>query len=129
MNILGVDFGLKKVGVAIANGTLAVPLMVLRYEDIKILINKIKSLCEKENIEKIIVGVSEGKMEEETKKFIESLKLKTNITVETFDETLSTQDAQKLAIEAGIKRSKRKEMEDAMAAAIMLQNYIDIHCI
>ena len=45
--------------------------------------------------------------------------------VETFDETLSTHDARRVSIEEGMKRKKRKGMEDAYAATIMLQGYLD----
>ena len=48
-----------------------------------------------------------------------------NVPVETFDETLSTQDAQRMSKEAGIKQKRRHLMEDAYAAAIMLQNFLD----
>jgi len=45
--------------------------------------------------------------------------------VETFDETLSTYNAQRASIEAGMKRKKRKDMEDAYAATLILQGYLD----
>jgi len=124
-NLLGIDFGLSKVGIAIANRSLAEPFQVIKYVDIRSLIKQIVEICGKEKIEKIIIGISEGKMEENSKDFAESLKEKINIPIELFDETLSTQDAQRLAIEAGIKRSKRKALEDAWAATLMLQNYLD----
>jgi len=125
MNILGIDYGLKKVGLAIATGSLADPLLVLRYSDIRILEKEIAKICEKERIEKIVVGISEGQMAKKTKEFIKDLENQISIPIVKFDETLSTQDAQRLSIESGMRRSKRKEMEDAIAAAVMLQNYLD----
>ncbi len=71
--------------------------------------------------------MSEGTMAEKTKEFASELKKEVNTPLEFFDETLSTQDAQHLSRQAGIKRSKRKEMEDAMAACVMLQSYLDFH--
>lgn len=117
--ILGIDYGRSKVGLSIADGPLSEPLKVIRYKDLDKLVSEIKNLIEKENIEKVVVGVSEGKMGEESKDFAK------NFNAETFDETLTSQDAQALSREAGISRKKRHEMEDAYAAAIMLQNYID----
>ena len=56
---------------------------------------------------------------------LSKLKEKLNVSITTWDETLSTKDAIKLSIEAGIKQKKRKKMEDAYSATIMLQEYID----
>ena len=125
--ILGIDFGLKKVGLAIAHGLLAEPLAVVRYSDIKVLEEKIEEICVREKIEKVVVGVSEGKMARETREFMKKLRNELTIPVEEVDETLSSQDAQRVSREANMKRSKRRKMEDAIAAAILLQNYLDMN--
>ncbi len=119
MKILGIDYGRKKIGLAIADSSLSEPLRVIRYKDIKILSEQIKQAVEQEKIEKIIVGISEGEMGEESKRFAK------RIGAETFDETLSTHAAQKLSREANVPRKKRKNLEDAYAAAVMLQSYLD----
>ena len=119
MKILGIDYGRSKIGLAIADGNLAGPMGVVRYTDSKLLEDKLKKIIEENNVEKIVVGISEGKIAEESKKFAES------IGAATFDETLSTQEAQIRSREAGIGQKKRHEMEDAYAATIMLQNYLD----
>jgi len=119
MKILGIDYGRSKVGVAIADGPLAEPLQVIRYKDLTILISQIKKIIEKEKVEKVVVGISEGEIAEESKKFANE------IGAETSDETLSPLDAQALSREAGSSQKKRHEMEDAYAACIMLQNYLD----
>ena len=125
MKILGIDYGRSKVGLALSEGFLSEPLKVIRYKDAKVLLGEIKQIIEKEDVGKVVVGVSEGKMGEESSKFAEGVSLETGAIVETFDETLTSHDAQALSIEAGIGRKKRHEMEDAYAAAIMLQNYLD----
>lgn len=127
MRMLGIDYGRKKIGLAIASGFLVEPHKILRYEDIKILSEKIGEIIKDEKIEKIVVGVSEGEMGRESKKFSLNLRKTLGIPVETFDETLSTQEAQTLSIEAGIKRKKRRGLEDAYAAAVMLQSYLEEH--
>lgn len=119
MKTLGIDYGRSKIGLAIGVGSFAEPMQVIRYTDIKILREQIKEIVEKENIDKVIVGVSEGKIGEESKKFAKEL------GAITFDETLTSRDAQRLSIEAGVKRSRRKLLEDSYAAAIMLQSYLD----
>jgi len=108
--ILGIDYGRKKIGLSFSEGKLASPLKVLRIKSSEEAISKIVSLVKMENIEKVVVGVSEGKMAEEIKKFADKLKEKVNVRVETWDETLSTKDAIKLSIEAGIGQKKRKKM-------------------
>ncbi len=112
-------------GLAIAEGPLAEPLRVIRYKDTEKLSGEIIKIIEKENIEKVVFGVSEGAMGEESKNFSINFGKMIEIPVETFDETLSTQDAQMLSREAGIHQKKRHQMEDAYAACVMLQNYLD----
>jgi len=125
MNILGIDYGRSKIGLAIAEGNLADPIKVIRYSDTKILVDQLLKFIEENKIEKVVFGVSEGEMGKESKNFSINFGKLVKIPVETFDETLSTQDAQRMSREAGIGQKKRHEMEDAYAAAIMLQNYLD----
>ena len=113
-------------GLALADGPLAEPLKVIRYADTKVVAEQIKKFITGNCIEKVVVGVSEGEMGRESKNFSFSFGKMLKIPVETFDETLSTQEAQILSREAGIHQKKRHEMEDAYAATIMLQNYLDM---
>jgi len=125
MRILGVDFGLKKTGLAIADGNLSEPYIVLEHGDMKVLKKRMKDIVQKEKIEKIVVGISENKMAEKTREFWKGMKKDLVIPIVFQDETLSTREAQMKSIEAGIRRKKRKEMEDAYAAALILQDYLD----
>lgn len=127
MKILGVDYGRKKIGLALADGLLSEPWKVIRFERSEEALEKIKSEIIIENIEKVVIGVSEGEMGRESERFSLSLGEQIKIPTETFDETLSTHEAQEKAIAAGIKRKKRRALEDAFAAAIMLQSYLDTH--
>jgi RNase H-fold protein (predicted Holliday junction resolvase) len=119
MKILGIDYGRSKVGLAVGISGFAEPLKVIKYKDPGVLTAEIKKIVEAEGIEKMVVGVSEAGMGAESKQFADSL------GAVTFDETLTSKDAQRLSIEASIGRKKRHEMEDAYAAAVMLQNYLD----
>jgi putative Holliday junction resolvase len=125
MKILAIDYGRSKMGLAISQGRLAEPLEIIRYKDIKKALKRITELVRKENIDKVVVGVSEGKMAKESENFAGRLKKIINLTVETFDETLTSYEAQEFSKEANIRRKKRKLMEDAYAAAIILQRYLD----
>ena len=127
MRILGIDYGRRKIGLAIADGPLAEPWKVFRYEDVDEVIKKVIQVIKVERIERVVVGISEGEMGRESKDFSLSLSISLRIPVKTFDETLTTQEAQRLSIEAGITRSKRKELEDAYAACVMLQSYLEVN--
>ncbi len=123
MNILGVDYGRSKIGLAISEGKLAEPYKVIRVNNFADAVEKVFRVINQLGVTKLVVGISEGEMGKEQIRFAKEL------GAETFDETLSTQDAQKYSIAAGIKRKTRKEMEDAFAASIMLQNYLDVNSI
>ena len=125
MKYLGIDYGRKKIGLAVSEGMIAEPLKVVRFEKKEVALAKIEQIVKTESIEKVIIGVSEGKMGEETREFTKLLKEKISAEVFFQDETLSTQSAQELSLTANIKRRKRREMEDAYSATIILQAYID----
>jgi putative Holliday junction resolvase len=125
MKILGIDYGRSKMGLAISDGPLAEPLKVIRYENTRVVAEQIKKIIEEMGIEKVVVGVSEGEMGKESENFSKNFSEMLKIPVKTSDETLSTQEAQILSREAGIHQKKRHAMEDAYAACIMLQNYLD----
>jgi putative Holliday junction resolvase len=126
MRILGIDYGKRKIGIALGDERLVEGLTVVRYEDEKKALEKIVKIIKKEKVNEIVVGVSEGQIGEESRKFGEKLGKKVNLPVHFQDETLTTRDAQALSIIAGIKRKKRRALEDAYSAALILQNYLDL---
>lgn len=125
MRILAIDYGQKKVGIALSTSRLTEPYKVIRYNSSSSLIKELGEIIKKEQIEKLVVGVSEGEMGEESKRFGEKLKTEFELPLYFQDETLSTQKAQELSFEAGIKRKKRKKMEDAYSATLILEAYLD----
>ncbi|MBI3290323.1 Holliday junction resolvase RuvX [Candidatus Microgenomates bacterium] len=124
MILLGVDVGLSKTGIARAESGIAQPLTVIHEKDVGRLVRDIQSLVEKEGADKVVIGIPEGEIVETVNEVGEKLK-DLGIDVEFQDETLTTHDAQMMAIEAGIPQVKRHNLEDAMAAAVMLQSYLD----
>lgn len=127
MKFLGIDYGRSKIGISLSEGGLAFPLSVLRVSSLAEAIKDILKIANKEGVERIIVGISEQDMQKEQEEFADILRKKSGVKVETWDETLTTQDAQTLARAAGLSKKKRREMEDAFAAAVMLQSYLDTH--
>src|SRR3989344_8047034 len=127
MKIVGIDYGRRKIGLAVGDtdNKFAEPLMVVRVESEEKAIKKVSEVSNVSRVSKVVIGISEGKTAEETKDFGRKLQEEIKLPVLYFDETLSTHDAIELSIAGGMKRKKRKNMEDAYAAAIMLQNYME----
>lgn len=117
--LLGVDYGRGKIGLAVSTGTIADPYKVIRVNGFDDAVEKTLLIASELGVTGIVVGISESFMALEQKKFAEA------VSGVTSDETLSTLEAQELSKQAGISRKKRHEMEDAYAASIILQNYLD----
>jgi putative Holliday junction resolvase len=66
-----------------------------------------------------------GKQAQAVQSFVDLLKRRTDIPVVTWDERLSTVAAERTLLEVGMKRDKRKKRRDSLAAAIILQGYLD----
>lgn len=122
---LGVDFGLRRVGLALSEGELASAWQVVEGKGLKDLVNKVTMAAKQEEVDLAVVGMPEGKMGQTVKGFIRLLR-EGGLSVVEADETLSSQKALELMIETGISRGKRK-VNDATAAAIILQGYLDEH--
>ena len=125
MKYLGIDYGESKVGFAIGNDAMAMPLDVFYYKQFDQLLKKINEIISEENTQILVVGLSENTTADKTRDFIDELKQHIDLEIIFQDETLSTKDAQALAIDAGIQRKRRKNMEDAFAATLILQSYLD----
>lgn len=121
MKFLGVDFGLKRVGLATSEGELASPYKVINGSSFLDLLEKIKK--EANGFDKVIIGLPEGSMGKIVKKAIKKLR-ESGIDIVETDETLSTKNAMHEMIELNIPKKKR-QTSDAYAAAMILQNYLD----
>lgn len=120
---LAIDFGTKRVGLALSKGTLAVPLVVLPNQDD--LFDSIVSILKREEIKKIIVGLSENDMALKTRAFVEELKKHTDLPIVFSDETLSSQEVERRLQRQGIKKSVRSGPIDHFAAAIILEEWLE----
>jgi len=121
MRYLGVDFGLKRIGLAISEGSIAAPLEVIQVKNKQDAINKISQVVEREGIDEVVLGLPESGIRSE----VLSIVTKFKVPVHLMEETLTTFDAKKEMLKLGIGKKKRR-MEDAYAACIMLQNYLDM---
>ena len=121
MKYLGVDFGLKRVGFAYSEGVIASPMKAIPVFSSKDAVQKI--LNQGKDFDKIIIGKPGGLIGKKVEKIVQILK-QVNIDVETQDENLSSKRAIVNMIDLGISQKKRR-INDAFAAAIILQEYLD----
>ena len=109
--IIGIDYGLKHCGLSASdNGVIARPLSTTT-------VDKVLSELEKLDPELIVVGISEGKMKQRTLGFVKSIKKMLRLPVEVVDETLTSLEAEGT--------NKDKNRQHAVAAAVILQRYLD----
>ncbi len=131
MAMLGIDYGQRRIGIAVAHGGVAVPLTVIDSAGDDIDTERIVSMANEYGVDRIVVGLprsldgSEGEQAGRAIAFAEALAKRTDIPVDTCDERLTTVSADRMLREAGTKRSKKRASRDAVAAAIILQTYID----
>ena len=118
MKTLGVDYGRKKIGLAISEGMLAEPWKVVKVNDFEETIEKTLQILKELRVDKVVVGVSEGEMGKESKRFAKRIEQK--FLMRRFPPIL-------LKSFQGGKSGKKekKNLEDAYAASVMLQSYLD----
>jgi len=133
MRSLGLDIGDRRTGVAIsdAQGLIAFPLSVIDQKNEEAAIAEVIRLAQEYQVERIVVGLPYsldggiGRQAEKVKGFSEKLGQRISIDVQLWDERLSSVAAERSMIEAGTKRGKRKHQRDAVAAAFILQGFLD----
>ena len=136
MRILGLDYGSKTVGVAVSDplGLTAQRLdTIWRKQENKLrqTLARIKELVDEYQIEQIILGYPKnmnntvGERAEKALEFKEMLEKRTGLTVIMWDERLTTVEADRTLMEAGVRRENRKQYLDGLAAVFILQGYLD----
>lgn len=133
MRMLALDIGDKRIGVAVSDpmGVLARALTVIERHGSEADFQAILRLAEENRVGRIIVGLPRlmdgrsGAQAEKTRAFAEKLARLAPVPVETFDERLSSSIAEGLLHEAGRKPREIKARRDAVAAALILQWYLD----
>lgn len=123
MKYLGVDFGLRRIGLASSEGQIASSFKTIEVISFNDSIEKILNVVNKEGFEKIIIGLPEGKIGKSVLKFINIFKKK-GLDIIPVDETLSSKKALAQMIELNVSKKKRR-FNDEMAAVIILQDYLD----
>lgn len=133
MRMLGLDVGTKTIGVAVSDalGLTAQTVTTVRRTQLKADLAALARLVEEYEAQGFVVGLplnmdgSEGPRAEATRKFVEALTQALGLTVELWDERLSTVAAQRTLLEADLSRAKRREVIDQLAAQFILQGWLD----
>ena len=134
MRALGIDLGSKRIGVAVSDrsGTIATPLVVvLRSGDRARDHRRLAELVAEEEAERMVIGLPlslDGSMGPAALAAVaeaEEIASVVGVPVETFDERLTTVSAQRSLIEARMSREARRRLVDKVAAAVMLQTWLD----
>ena len=133
MRLLAVDHGEKRIGIAISDetSTIAAPLKVIEHVSRVIDAAQVADLAAQNNVFLIVIGQSfddDGNPNPAGRRagrFADELINQTNIPVKLWDESFSTQDARSARIQLGISRKKRAGHQDAYAAVVILQSYLE----
>lgn len=120
--LMGLDYGLKHIGVAISVGSLAEPLTSL--DNNSLIFPKLAQLVATYQIEQLVLGYSEGEMAKKTLDFGQKLAAFLKLPISYADETLSSREASAGLTWLGGKKSRRQPIHQ-LAAAIILENFID----
>ena len=124
--ILGIDLGQKTTGIAISEGQLAAPYTTIKHKSIKEAVAKISQLCDDLEVKKLVVGFVEGKIKSYFQSFVKNFGNENpEIEVILWDETMSTRQARDYMLKLQVPKTKRSQKEHEVAAAIILQSYLD----
>jgi putative Holliday junction resolvase len=133
MRILALDHGTKRIGVAVSDETktIAQPLEYIPAEPFADFLARLKKLLVEKEIDLVLIGLprnmdgSYGPAALKVQTFVAVLKDAITVPIKTWDERLTSAQANRILIQGGVRRDKRKEKVDKMAAAILLQSYLD----
>ena len=131
--ILAIDWGMKNVGLAVSDplGITAQPLPTLKRTNRRADMGRLGELVEAMQVKRILVGHPlhlkghAGKRALEAERLAERLRESTGLPVELIDERLTSAEAERLMLDAGLSRTKRREKADQIAAQLILQTYLD----
>ena len=136
MRIMGLDYGSKTIGVAVSDpmGLTAQGLEIIRREEenkLRKSLRRIEELAKEYQVEEIVLGFPKnmnntiGERAEKSLQLKETLERRLGLPVVMWDERLTTVEADRTLIEAGVRRENRKKYVDMIAAVFILQGYLD----
>lgn len=133
MRVLGVDFGERRIGLAVSDelAITAKPLYTIESRGYRADAARVAEVARAQGAGAILVGLplhmsgESSPLAKRARRFAQALGAVTEVPVEMWDERLSTVEAERALRETGLSRDRRRERIDAAAAAIILQSYLD----
>jgi len=133
MRILALDHGSKRIGVAVSDETktIAQPLEYIPAEPFAPFLERLNKILVEKEIDLVLIGLprnmdgSYGPASQKVEAFVAVLKTAITVPIKMRDERLTSVMANRILIQGNVRRDKRKEKVDKMAAAILLQSYLD----
>jgi putative Holliday junction resolvase len=135
MRMLALDHGTVRIGVALSDELkmIAHPLEFIPAEPFAKFLDRLKEILREKEVESILVGMprnmdgSYGPAALKVQTFVAVLRDALTVPIQTWDERLTSVQANRFLTEGNVRRDQRKEKVDKMAAAILLQSYLDAH--
>ena len=133
MRILAIDHGSKRIGIAVSDELkmIAQPLEFIPADSFADFLQRLKELIHEKEVDLVLVGMprnmdgSYGPAALRVQDFVAALRGAITVPIETWDERLTSAQANRFLIQGNVRRQKRKEKVDQTAAAILLQSYLD----
>ncbi len=133
MRILAIDHGSRRMGIAVSDELkmIAQPLEYIPAEPYAAFLSRLQELLEAKEVELVLVGLprnmdgSHGPAAQKVKEFVERLQTQISVPIKLWDERLTSAQANRVLLQANVRRDQRKQKVDKMAAAILLQSYLD----
>jgi putative Holliday junction resolvase len=133
MRTLALDHGTVRIGVAVSDelGMIAQPLEFIPAEPFAAFLERLIKLVAERDVGRILVGMprnmdgSYGPAAEKVNEFVRQIRESFSIPIQTWDERLTSVQAQRMLREASVKGAKQRRKIDQMAAAILLQSFLD----
>jgi putative holliday junction resolvase len=133
--ILAIDYGRKRIGLALSDELrlTAQPLLVLKRANRRDDLRRLRDICRKQGVARILVGHplhmtgEAGEMADEAARFAARLRKELGIEVDLVDERLTSWEAGQMMAETGSARQRKESSLDDVAAAIFLREYLERH--
>jgi len=133
MRYLALDHGTKRIGVAVSDELkmIAQPLEYIPTEPFDAFLVRLRQVITEKEVELVFIGMPRnmdgtyGPAAQKVQEFIATLKPEISVPIKTLDERLTSAQANRVLLQGNVRRADRKQKVDAMAAAILLQSYLD----
>jgi len=135
MRILALDHGTKRIGVAVSDELkiIATPLEFVPAEPFAAFLERLKHILQDKEVELVLIGMprnmdgSYGPAALKVQEFVAVLRAAITVPIQTWDERLTSAQANRFLLQGNVRREERKQKVDKMAAALLLQNWLDSH--